>query len=90
MGNGKLILQQACSVGRLDFKLIHQFFFADDWRSTYFIMLSLILMLFSEPMMYEISGEIKTSNDESSACNDFDFDELEYDYGETDVQGYME
>ena len=53
-------------------------------------MLSLILMLFSELMMYEISRKIKTSNDESSASNDFDFDELEYDYGETDVQGYME
>ena len=28
--------------------------------------------------------------DESGACADFDFTEVEYDYGEADVQGYEE
>ena len=42
-------------------------------------------------MMYENPEEIETGTyDESGACDDFDFAEVEYDYGETNVQGYEE
>jgi hypothetical protein len=43
--------------------------------------------------MYDNSEEIETgAYDESGTCGDFDSDfaEVEYEYGEVDVQGYEE
>ena len=41
--------------------------------------------------MYENSEEMETSTYvESCNCDDLDFAEVEYDYGEVDVQGYEE
>jgi hypothetical protein len=41
--------------------------------------------------MYDNSEEVETgAYDESGSCGDFDFAEVEYEYGEADVQGYEE
>ena len=60
-------------------------------RYIFYTCSALLSLLFLESVMYENSEEMETGTYvESGACDDLDFAEVEYDYGEVDVQGYEE
>jgi hypothetical protein len=63
-----------------------------DLQSTYFIRAQpCFLHCFSEQVLYESSEEIETGTcDDSGACNEFDFAEVESEYMGADVQGSEE